>query len=81
MYTYFAQTGSRHRFGGLAQCIDWVNRQVDENQSRIIRVSRIRAGERQASLIAEVTSDGVRFLDGRLKSNTSPIRRIARNGR
>lgn len=81
MTVYFAQTGDRYRFGGFVDCVAWAAREVERNQSRIVRVSRMRAGEPDACLLAEITRDGVRFLDGRLKTTTRGIRRLAHNGR
>ena len=81
MAIYFAQTGNRHLVGGLEECLAWATREVDRNQSRIVWVSRIRAGEKEATLVAEVASDGTRFLRTRLTTRVSAIRRILKSER
>lgn len=62
MRTYIGLSGRRSHMGGLYSCIDWGNRLVRANHTRVVKIACLRKGEPFGRLIAEITIEGCRFL-------------------
>ncbi len=62
MKTYVGLSGRLSHMGGLYDCINWGIALVRSNHTRVVKIARLRKGEKIGRLIAEITSDGCRFL-------------------
>ena len=65
MKTYTAISGRDRRGGGLHGCLAWAQDLVADSPDRIVKIHRLRPKERNAPVIAEVTRQGCRWIDGR----------------
>jgi|APSaa5957512535_1039671.scaffolds.fasta_scaffold606180_2 hypothetical protein len=66
MKTFIITSGSYRYMGGLLDCISTGSKLVAANQARTAKVFKARAGSKKSAVIAEVTSDGIRWIsDGR----------------
>lgn len=60
MHTYVAFSGGQRTTGGLTHCLAWATTLVGRNRTRIVRVLKVRAGQRYGRIAFEVSADGVR---------------------
>lgn len=66
MRTYIATQGRATYTHGLMCCLSWSAKQIELNPDPI-KIFKARAGEAYATVIAEVTSDSIRFItNGRI---------------
>lgn len=77
MHIYLAETkGSNFKHGWLS-CVHWAFDQVRNSPDCTVRIFRCRAGEKFMRIVAEVSSDGLSFIeDGR----TTQIKKADRRG-
>lgn len=62
MRSYIARAGGRHYSGGWNGCVHWGVEQVREDGSLLVKIHTVRGGEKQARVVAELTSDGLRLI-------------------
>ena len=62
MHTYIGLSGRLKHMGALYDCIDWGVNHVRANHTRVVKIGKFRKGDTYGRLVAEITSDGCRFL-------------------
>ncbi len=72
MRTYFAVQGNKSFNSGWQQCLSWARHQIQENNSAI-QLLTARAGDKEAVVIAEITTDGERMIKG---GRALPVKRL-----
>ena len=75
--TNVAKGDNASRSGQLLHCLNWAQSQIESGEESIVHIMRIRAGESRGRLIAEITEDGTRYIDGYSSVDAS---RILKNG-
>jgi len=73
MRTNIAKGDNSSRSGQLLHCLNWAQCQIESGKETIVHIMRIRAGESRGRLIAEVTEDGTRYLEGHNSVDASGI--------
>ena len=77
MRTNIAKGDNSSRSGQLLHCLNWAQSQIESGEETIVHILRIRAGESHGRLIAEITEEGTRYIDG---YNSVDASRILKNG-
>jgi hypothetical protein len=72
MRTYFAVQDDKSFNSGWQQCLSWARHQILENNSAI-QLLTARAGDKEAVVIAEITTDSERMIEG---GRALPIKRL-----
>jgi hypothetical protein len=84
MISYIGLAGKHSFHGSYCDCEKWARELVAGNHTRIPKIFRIRAGESECVIVAEVSDEGVRVIRcGRYlkKSNLKRICPTAFSGR
>ncbi|OOZ75528.1 hypothetical protein BOW50_11380 [Solemya velum gill symbiont] len=63
MHTYVLRKGNKIQQGGLAQCLNRSKRILEQEPTSILTIAIARGGSRNAKIIAEVTHDGIRYIE------------------
>lgn len=64
MKTFVAMGEKSGKSGHLTECFQWAISKVESGDELLVHVMRCRAGESRGRILAEVSEDGVRYLDG-----------------
>ncbi len=59
MITYACKVDRSVLFGGFVSVCNWGSQQVAEHSTTVATIYRMRGGEKEASVVAEITSDGI----------------------
>jgi len=62
MHFYVCETSESGYVGGWLESLKWCESFIQENHDAAISIFHARPGERNASVIAEYTMDGVRMI-------------------
>lgn len=63
MRVYIARCGSLHRrVDGLFGCLAWAQDLVTDNPRCVVKIHRARPGQGESPVIAEVASEGCRWI-------------------
>ena len=63
MRCYFAMAGALAFSGGWLMCLNWGVERVKEDPPSVVKIILVRAGVRQGRVVAEITSDGMRYIE------------------
>jgi hypothetical protein len=72
MRTFFAVQDDKSFNAGWHQCLSWARQQIQENHTAI-QLLTARAGDKEAVVIAEITIDSERMIEG---GRTLPVKRL-----
>lgn len=66
MKTYIATSGNESYSGNILNCIHWSNEVISEIPAAdtIVKIHRIRSEQKYMRIVFEVTSDGIRKIEG-----------------
>jgi hypothetical protein len=64
MKMYVAKGAKHSTSGQLFYCLAWAQSEIEQDEEVIVHIMRVRVGETHGRLIAEVTEEGTRYLDG-----------------
>lgn len=62
MRSYIAKAGGRSYSGGWHGCAHWGIKQVRDDCSLLVKIHAVRAGEKQARVVSEISVDGIREI-------------------
>lgn len=75
MQTFQSVCGNRSHQGGIVSCLEWAAAAVATKPNAVVKVFRIRAGDRQGRIIAEVDRDGIHDVNSGRLAPTKALRR------
>ncbi len=75
MRSYFAVSGSLVFGGGQLACWTWGRRLAAQNHTRAVKIILARPGEKEGTIVAEVTHDNERVIKMGRKVWLRPFRR------
>jgi hypothetical protein len=64
MRTFIAVSKDASNQGQLLSCITWGQKQISDNNQDLVRILRFRMGEQSGRLVAEITDEGTRLIEG-----------------
>ncbi len=64
MLSYVATTRSKSHRGGWQSCVEWSRQQVATDPRVVAHILMARGGEKHCRVVAEVTGDGERRING-----------------
>lgn len=62
MRSYIAKSYGLVTAGGWGYCLNWAVDRIREDSSPLVKIHVVRAGEKQARVVAELTSEGIRLI-------------------
>lgn len=77
MHTFIATSGKLRHIGGYLDCMNWCREMVAANHTRICHIVRSRKGADRVPIIAEITEDGIRPIEGGRTVALHTIMRLA----
>ena len=63
----------------MNDCLNWANRQLSHTPHLVIKIVKVRAKEKEARIILEVSKDGYRKICGGRKIYVSDLRKKLTN--
>jgi hypothetical protein len=72
MKTFFAVQKDKSFNSGWLQCLNWARQQIKEDRTAI-QLLTARGGDKDAVIIAEITANNERMIDG---GGTLPVKRL-----
>ena len=63
MLTFIATDGKTKFSGGIVSCLDWASSRIQLGNSSVVKVLKVRAGEKNARVFAEVDALGIRMIE------------------
>lgn len=64
MRTFVAVGEDASNQGQLLSCITWGQKQISDTNQHLVRIFRFRMGEQPGRLVAEITIEGTRLIEG-----------------
>lgn len=64
MRTFVALGENASSKGQLLSCLKWGQEQISATEQQLVRIFRFRMGEQSGRLVAEITVEGTRLIEG-----------------
>ena len=77
--SFFAISGREVFQHGFRGCCRWAETQLKNHSQKAVLIASARAGEKQATIIAEYTKDGLHYPNGRMKK--VEVKRLVANAK
>lgn len=75
MRIYMADTPDDRLYSGWLHCLNWAQNRVQHDHYPIVQIFKLRAGEKEKRIVAEVTAEGTRIIkNGRIQKMTKEDR-------
>lgn len=62
MHCFYAATSKLAKMGSLQTCLEWGEERLQQKQAKSVQILKARSGEKQASIIGELSAEGFRAL-------------------